>query len=325
MFLAPDDAELAVADAAAAFARDAMPIVRLHGANASPDADPALLARAAALGWFGLVLPESEDGSGLSAVEHALFFREVGRCCGPLDLLTQALAVLAADDMALRDELRTGLRSVALAAPDGDSLRLLGACDATLVLVAAAEGALLLDVTDVATDQRPSLDPATSMRVIVRGTPRTVAAAADEAVWSLGQLGVAAMLVGIAEAALERIVAYAKIRETFGRKIGTYQAVRHACADMALRAEAARCQLWSAAAAMKEGREDATVHLDAAKHLANRAAVANADACIQLHGGIGVTDEHDAHVLLKHALLLARLFGAKRALLARLLHAELEA
>jgi alkylation response protein AidB-like acyl-CoA dehydrogenase len=133
------------------------------------------------------------------------------------------------------------------------------------------------------------------------------------------------MQVGIAETALALIVEYAKVRETFGRKIGTYQAVRHACADMALRAEAARCQLWSAAAAVKEERSDAHVHVDAAQHLANRAAVQNADANIQLHGGIGVTTEHPAHVLLKHGLLLTRLFGSKRTLLARLLHAELEA
>lgn len=325
MFLAPDDAELAVADAASAFVRDAMPLSRLHGPGASPDAGAPLRARAAELGWFGLVLPESEGGSGLSPVEHALFFREVGRCCGPLDLLAQSLAVLTADDAALRDELRTGRHDVALAVPDGDSLRILGGRDAAFALVVEPEGALLFDLANVVTEDRPSLDPATSMHVIVHGAQRTVAAAAGETVWGLGQLGVAAMLVGIAETALERTVAYAKIRETFGRKIGTYQAVRHACADMALRVEAARCQLWSAAAAMKEGRPDAVVHLDAAKHLANRAAAANADACIQLHGGIGVTDEHDAHVLLKHALLLARLFGAKRVLLARLLHAELEA
>ena len=132
------------------------------------------------------------------------------------------------------------------------------------------------------------------------------------------------MQVGVAETALALIVEYAKVRETFGRKIGTYQAVRHVCADMALRAEAARCQLWSAAAALKERRSDAQAHLDAAQHLANRAAVMNADADIQLHGGIGVTEEHHAHLLLKHSLLLARLFGSKRTLLARLLHAELE-
>ena len=99
----------------------------------------------------------------------------------------------------------------------------------------------------------------------------------------------------------------------------------HACADMALRGEAARCQVWSAAAALKEQRADAQVHLDAAKHLSNRAAVANADVDIQLHGAIGVTEEHHAPLLLKHGLLLARLFGSERTLLARLLHAELEA
>ena len=109
-----------------------------------------------------------------------------------------------------------------------------------------------------------------------------------------------------------------------GRKIGTYQAVRHPCADMALRAEAARCQLWSAAAALKERRADVQAHLDAAQHLANEAATMNADASIQLHGGIGVTDEHHAHLLLKHGLVLSRLFGPKRTVLARLLHAELE-
>ena len=79
-----------------------------------------------------------------------------------------------------------------------------------------------------------------------------------------------------------------------------------------------------AAAALKERRSDAHAHLDAAKHLANRAAVVNADVDIQLHGGIGVTEEHHAHLLLKHSLVLARLFGSKRTLLARLLHAELE-
>ena len=132
------------------------------------------------------------------------------------------------------------------------------------------------------------------------------------------------MLVGIAECALDMIVEYAKVRETFGRKIGSWQAVRHPCADMAVRVEAARSQLWYSAAAMKEQRADAPTHLDAAKHLANQAAVANADSNIQLHGGIGVTEEHHAHLLLKHALLLSRLFGSKRGLLSRLLHAKLE-
>jgi len=324
MFLAPEDAEIEIANSAAKFLARAIPLERLHGAGASPALSTAVRAECGTMGWFGLVLPEARGGSGLTAVEHALFYREVGRHCGPVDILAQGLAAMVTDDARLRAALLAGDASVALAVEDESALRLLGSPDATLALSVARDGARLLDVSMIEAAARPSLDPATGMRAIVRGTPRIVAVSSNGGVWSLGQLGVAAMQVGVAERALDLIVEYAKIRETFGRKIGTYQAVRHACADMALRAEAARCQVWSAAAAMKEGRSDAHVHLDAAKHLADRAAVGNADVDIQLHGGIGVSEEHHAHLLLKHSLLLARVFGTKRTLLARLLHAELE-
>jgi alkylation response protein AidB-like acyl-CoA dehydrogenase len=324
MFLALDGSEIEIADSAAKFLSRAIPLDRLHGTAASPSLSADLRAQFAAMGWFGLVLPEADGGSGLSAVEHALFYREVGRHCGPVDILAQSLAAMVSDDRRLRAGLLAGEQGVALAVEDGPTLRLLGSHDAALVLCVERDGARLLDVSGIETGPRPSLDRATGMRTIVRGTPRTIAASSGGDVWSLGQLGVAAMQVGVAETALALIVEYAKVRETFGRKIGTYQAVRHPCADMALRAEAARCQLWSAAAALKERRSDAQVHLDAAQHLANRAAFMNADANIQLHGGIGVTEEHHAHLLLKHSLLLARLFGSKRTLLARLLHAALE-
>jgi alkylation response protein AidB-like acyl-CoA dehydrogenase len=324
MFLAPDGSEIEIANTAAKFLSRAIPLDRLHGAGASPALSADLRADFAAMGWFGLVLPEAEGGSGLSAVEHTLFFREVGRHCGPVDILVQGLAAMVSDDGRLRGALLAGAQGVALAVPDGRTLRLLGSHDAALALYVERDGARLLDVSTTETVARPSLDPATGMRTIAQGTPRTVAVSSDGDVWSLGQLGIAAMQVGVAETALALIVEYAKVRETFGRKIGTYQAVRHPCADMALRGEAARCQLWTAAVALKEHRSDAQAHLDAAQHLANRAAVMSADVSIQLHGGIGVTEEHHAHLLLKHSLLLARLFGSKRTLLARLLHAELE-
>jgi len=321
MFLAPDGPEIEIAESAARFLSRTIPLERLHGAAASPALTASQRADFASMGWFGLVLPEADGGSGLSAVEHALFHREVGRQCGPVDVLAQGLAAMVTDDPGVRD----GTRAVVLAVGGGSTLRLLGAGDATLALHVDGDSARLLDLSTSETGTRPSLDPATGMRTIVRCAPTLVALSSNPDVRRLGQVGVAAMQVGVAETALALIVDYAKLRETFGRKIGTYQAVRHPCADMALRAEAARCQLWSAAAALKERRSDAQAHLDAAQHLANRAAIANADANIQLHGGIGVTEEHHAHLLLKHALLLSRLFGSKRTLLGRLLHAELEA
>jgi alkylation response protein AidB-like acyl-CoA dehydrogenase len=321
-FLAFSPDETAIMHAAGDFLGGAIPIERLHG---PAPADLAADARASmgALGWFGLSAPENAGGSGLSAVEHALFFREAGRLCGPVDILAQSLAVVVADDPAMRAAILAGERAVILATRDGAGVRLLGAPGADLALLADEGGASLHELAGVAADLRAPLDPATTMRV-AGSLPPPIATVQGRAVFELGELGVAAMLVGIAETTLAQIVEYAKVRETFGRKIGSYQAVRHPCADMALRLEAARSQLWYAAASMKEERADAQAQLDAAKHLANEAALANADQNIQLHGGIGVTDEHHAHLLLKRALLLGRLFGAKRALLQRLLHAKLE-
>lgn len=321
MFLAPDGEELEISSAASEFLAETMPLDRLHTPG-NEDLSAGMRTQLGEMGWFALSVPEDRGGSGLSAVEHTLFFREVGRLCGPVDALAQVLAAhVTADDQ--RAAILSGEIGVALLAPDKDRFRLIGSRDAGLAILVDEGGASLFDLDGVPAQERPSLDVANSQRVLELDQP-PVAQVSAPLVWHLGQLGVAAMQIGLAEAALEQIVAYAKVRETFGRKIGSYQAVRHPCAEMALRLETARCQLWFAAAAIKEGRLDALVHLDAAKLLSNQAAVENADANIQLHGGIGVTDEHHAHLFLKHSLLLAKLFGAKRNLLANLLDARIE-
>jgi len=323
MYLAPDADEIEIANAAADFLSGAMPIARLHAPSDVADMGAALRKELGSMGWFALAVPESMGGSGLTAVEHALFFREVGRQCGPLDVLAQCLAANLVEDDAERQAIIAGTRSIALLIADGSGFRLLGSTGADLALLTTPETASLYNLAEVVRTACPALDPANSLsRVEV--LPAPIASGDGARIWQLGQLGVAAMQVGIAEAALELIVEYAKVRETFGRKIGAYQAVRHPCADMAVRAEAARAELWYAATAIKEGRADAGPHLDAAKHLANLAAHGNADTAIQLHGGIGVTDEHDCHLLLKHAMVLSRVFGSRRDLLARLLHARLE-
>jgi alkylation response protein AidB-like acyl-CoA dehydrogenase len=326
MYLAPDAEECEIASAAAAFLADAMPIARLHattGPAAVADMNAAMREALGGMGWFALAVPESAGGSGLTSVEHALFFREVGRQCGPVDVLAQCLAANLLDDAALRQAVIAGETGTALLVMDGSGFRLLGSTDAQLGLLASPESAELFRLDQLPHDRCAALDPANSLRR-VKSLPPPIARIDGNRIWHLGQLAVAAMQVGIAEAALDLIVEYAKVRETFGRKIGTWQAVRHPCADMAVRAEAARAQLWYAATAIKEGRADAGAHLDAAKYLANLAAHGNADTAIQLHGGIGVTDEHDCHLLLKHAMVLSRVFGSRRDLLGRLLHARLD-
>jgi alkylation response protein AidB-like acyl-CoA dehydrogenase len=323
-FLAFTTDELEIQYAAATFLSEAVALQRLHSAG-SADLDPKVRHEIGTLGWFSLSLPARRGGSGLSAVEHALFFRECGRECGPIDILAQVLAVLvAADREEVKSRLSLGKDGVMLALRDGDKFRILGAPNSRFAILVEREGATLHHMSGSSIDARPSLDPATSMGLLAELPTKGAIKSAGAQIWQMAQLGAAAMLVGIAERAVSEIVEYAKVRETFGRKIGSYQAVRHPCADMELRAEAARSQLWYAAAALKENRMDAGAHLDAAKHVANEAALANADVNIQLHGGIGVTDEHHAHLLLKRSLLLGRSYGCRRTLLPRLLYAELE-
>ena len=322
MYLAPEGDELEIASASGSFLASAMPIARLHSPG-SADMGPNLRRHLGEMGWFALIVPEDRGGSGLSSVEHVLFFREVGRQCGPVDVLAQAIAAASTADAGRRAALTSGEIGAALLIADGERHRLVGLPSAEIGLIIGDDAASLVSLADARCEPRPSLDPANSIGLIA-ACPPAVERSAGDTPWRLGQLGVAAMLLGLGEAALDRIVEYATVRETFGRPIGAYQAVRHPCAEMAVRLEAARAQLWYAAAAWKEGRADAGAHVDAARHLASAAAMFCADTSIQLHGGIGVTEEHDCHLLLKHAMLLSRLFGTKRQLLSSLLHARLE-
>jgi hypothetical protein len=119
----------------------------------------------------------------------------------------------------------------------------------------------------------------------------------------------AAALAGIAEATLDMSVAYAGMREQFGRAIGSFQAVKHHCANMAMAARCARDQASFAAVAIDEGRDDAALQVESALFVSGSAALENAAKNIQIHGGIGFSDEADPHLFLKRAQLLITLAG----------------
>jgi alkylation response protein AidB-like acyl-CoA dehydrogenase len=123
----------------------------------------------------------------------------------------------------------------------------------------------------------------------------------------------AAALAGMADAALEMAVAYAKSREQFGRPIGSFQAVKHHCANMVVAARCARDQVLFAAVAIDEDREDAALQTECALHVAGAAALDNAGKNIQIHGGIGFSDEADPHLILKRAQLQLAIAGGLEA------------
>jgi alkylation response protein AidB-like acyl-CoA dehydrogenase len=133
----------------------------------------------------------------------------------------------------------------------------------------------------------------------------------DAAGWrARGAVLVGAQLVGIAAATTDLAVAYARERRQFDKPIGAFQAVKHICADMLVRAELARAAVQAAAVTVDDPAVgDAARAVHGAKVVAGDAAVANAKACIQVHGGMGFTWEVDAHLYLKRAWLLDRCFG----------------
>jgi alkylation response protein AidB-like acyl-CoA dehydrogenase len=120
---------------------------------------------------------------------------------------------------------------------------------------------------------------------------------------------IAATLVGLAETALELTVTHARSRIQFGAPIGVNQAVRHPCADVATQIEVARAQTLHAALAVDARAPDASYLTACARVLASDVARMSTRTCIQVHGGLGVTDEFPAHRLLKQAAVADRWFG----------------
>nr|WP_277817133.1 acyl-CoA dehydrogenase family protein [Solimonas terrae] len=134
----------------------------------------------------------------------------------------------------------------------------------------------------------------------------------------------AAALAGVAQTALQMGVDYAGLREQFGRPIGSFQAVKHHCANMAIAARCARDQVSFAAVALDEGRADAALQVESALFVAGTAAIENAGKNIQIHGGIGFSDEADPHLLLKRARVLIAIAGGLEAANARIANIKTE-
>lgn len=248
-------------------------------------------------GVFSLRLAEADGGVGLGMTEAVIVFQELGRSLVPGPLVASHLAADLVDGAA------TGEKAVTLA--DGsDLVEFAAECDAVLVLgddVSVVEGEL--GGADVV-----PLDPLTPVRRIASVAGRRVDASAAT-LRRDGTLLTAALASGIASRTVELAVGYAKEREQFGRPIGSFQAVKHMCADMLVRAEVARAAVDAAAVLIDEDAEDPVAAVATAKLLASEAALANAKACLQVHGGMGFTWEVDAHLYLKRAAVLATQFG----------------
>ncbi|MGE0388389.1 MAG: acyl-CoA dehydrogenase family protein, partial [Gammaproteobacteria bacterium] len=278
-----------------------------------PQAAPREAARARAgmveLGWFGLGLPERVGGSGLGLVEEALVQRECGRyLVSPSVLATVLGAHVAAHggDDALAGELIAGARGAALAIQDRGATYAFDAGPGDLLLAWNDAGMGLFDPAAFTGAQpHAGLDDSVGMQ---RGTlalerPRVWVQAARAPLAQRAQVLLAAQLVGLADHATELTVEYAKFRQQFGKPIGTFQAVKHRCSDMAIRTQLGWYQTAHAALRLQAGAADAALQVASAKLLAAHAAHENGRAAIQVHGGIGFQSECDVHWFMKRAHL----------------------
>ena len=292
MDLTPDEDQMALQTATNDWCRAHMPLAE---ARSRPEG---LWQQLEMMGWVGMTAPAMD----LDHPTEALVFAELGRFLAPVALLSSAVAA--------RWTKFDG--KVALALASTDNIRLFDSHNAphALGLFDANIGSVNIDAD---CETRPSLDLSTSIAHLQSNPP--VETINDPRAALHLQLLVAAFSVGCADAARDMAADYATLRQQFDRPIGWFQSLKHICSDMAVRAAVARSQLYYAACALQAGESDAAFHVTAAKRLADQAALDNGRANIQVHGGIGMTDEASPHLCLKRAHLLQFLAPAESRIL----------
>jgi len=330
--LSPDQA--ALRDAARELLDDRCPTTHVRAVHESGRGwDPDLWARMVDQGWLGVTVPESDGGLGLGVVELAVMLEEVGRHVAPVPFLPTAVTIETARRAGASDvvtPLVAGERTACIAWSPGtaslraDGDRLTGRSDpvpfapvADLALVVAPDGdepAVFLVDLDAA--GRPPTEPAMDLtrpigwldldRVEAR---RLGGADLATAVLDLGATAVAAELLGASDVAMAMAVEYAKDRVQFGRPIGSFQAVKHRCADMLVDVEGIRSSAYWAAWSLGVDDPDRSIAASTAKTWAGDASKRVMASALQVHGGIGFTWEHDLHLFLKRAQLDQLTFG----------------
>ena len=328
MDLMPSAEQEAVRDSIRGMLRDRMPPERVRATMASDaPVDRAFWRQAAELGWLGLALPEGSGGAGYGLPEAMLLFTELGRALVPGPWLGGVVAAHALARNAACAAILDGSRLTGFVDDPNDALgtgttlegKVGGVVDADLVDALVVVGSTRVCFVDVHTpgltvSAELSMDPTRRLGTVeARGVRPERLDAEASALRRMATVLVAAEAVGVAERTVEMSVEYAKVRQQFGKPIGTFQAIKHRCADMATRTEVARAVVVFAAVAVQDGEPDADFHVHSAKALAADAAIQNATDNVQNHGGMGYTWESDAHLYLKRARVLEHMCGSRMA------------
>ena len=252
----------------------------------------------AELGWTGVSIPEEQGGAGLTFLEEAVLFEELGRALhhGPF------FSTIALTLPALPDDLR-----VEVAAGDASWTLALGALVSdldTAERVAMVGGDGIYELEGGEREILETSDESRPLGVIRGGEPgrRLAESTVLEEIHRRALVALALESCGVARRALECAIEYVSQREQFGKAIGVYQAISHPLADSYTRLELARSLSFWAAWCVATDDEQAPIAAAAAKAFAAEASVFVCETAIQAHGGIGFTWEHVLQRLYKRAL-----------------------
>jgi 3-oxochol-4-en-24-oyl-CoA dehydrogenase len=283
----------------------------------------------AELGLFGVAVPEECGGAGGSIEDLCAMVEEAGRALVPGPVATTALATLVVSDPQLREALAAGERTAGVALRsdvefDATTSRASGTVP--FVLGGVADGLLLMPAGDrwlvvdsaaadaagtVAVEPLQATDFSRPLaRAVLSSAPASVLDARADWVTDLTATVLSAEAAGITRWTLDTAVAYAKVREQFGKPIGSFQAIKHLCAEMLCRTEQVAVAAADAARAANDGdHRQLSIAAAIAAGIGIDAAKANAKDCIQVLGGIGITWEHDAHLYLRRAYGIGQFLG----------------
>lgn len=297
------------------------------------------------VGVAALAVPEQWGGAGAGLVESLMVVGELGRTLSGVPMLGSAVLgvqaiLLAGDEQAcarLLPDLADGSRTAALCWADADGWDsaaisvtdgklggtahyVLHGAQADLLLVVTEDGLFetAADAPGVAVTETPALDPTRKLATITfTDAPATRIGTGDPAATrrrlrDIAWAALAAEQVGAARHCLEMTVEYTASRVQFGRPIGSFQALKHRMADMYVLVESADSAARAAAQAVAENSPSATEDAWVARKACTEAFSTVASETIQLHGGIAITWEHDAHLYFKRAHATAELFGTGR-------------
>lgn len=279
----------------------------------------------AQLGIFGVALPEEAGGAGGTVEDLCAMVEEAAAAMVPGPVATTAVATLVVPGAHadLLEALAAGARTAGLAlAADltyadgrasGTAEYVLGADAAGVLLLPAGDGFVLVD----ATADGVTVEPLTATdfsrplaRVVLADAAVEALPASRQRVEDLAAAVLGAEAAGLARWTLQTATEYAKVREQFGKPIGSFQAVKHMCAEMLLRSEQVSVAAADAASAAN-GSDDSQLTIAAAVAAAAGIELSkqNAKDCIQVLGGIGITWEHDAHLYLRRAYGISQFLG----------------